>query len=312
MKHRFLLGLLLLANLSWSQYFSGDIHYAYSVVPTSDTIDLSALEAYYDGKIAIYTITNNYYKSVTNKKDSFVYSYTYDNLSKRMYDQYADRKYVSYRDSRKSNYEYRASEVFKDSLTTVLGYESYMVKYDADYGKSTSYYSDRIRVDYTTFEGHQVGNWYNKLKEVNGSIVLKSITEYEGYLEVMEAVKIVPRTVDKSEFTVSEDQEIVAAFSALDKKIEMEEPTQEQIDCFVGKISTAITENSIQEATTIYIKMVITDSGELKHLEPASDYDIKLIQVALDILQNCDLTFIPGQIDDQNVSAEVYFPIKFK
>lgn len=90
-------------------------------------------------------------------------SYTYDNKTKRMFDDYANMSYVTFRDSRRVNAEYYGSEIFKDSTTTILGYDCYLVVNESEFGMSKTFYPNDIKVNYADFEGHKVGNWYNKL-----------------------------------------------------------------------------------------------------------------------------------------------------
>ena len=98
------------------------------------------------------------------------YSYTYNDKTKRMFDDYGNQPYITFRDSQKANYTYFDSKIYKDSTINVLGHPCYMVLTSSEYGTSRTYYSDDVRVNHEDFEGHKVGNWYNKLKEVNGAI----------------------------------------------------------------------------------------------------------------------------------------------
>lgn len=312
MNNQLLLVLIFFSNVCFGQYFSGDIHYQLKIVPKSDTMNLDSLKATLTGEIAVYTITNNYYKSVYYKNDEFVYSYTYDDVSKRMFDEDANSEYITYRDSRRYNYKYNGSRVMKDSIEKVLDYNCFMVKYDSEYGKSKSFYSDQIKVDYSAFEGHKVGNWYERLKEVNGSIMLKTITEYDDYYKIREAIKIVPRTVQKEEFSIPYDKAVIASYSALDKQVELLVPTESQVDCYMSKVQSAVKNSSLGQPITVYLKMVVTENAEIKFIQPLEEYEPNIYKAAVDILENCSLSFTPGQINNEKVSSEAYFPINFK
>ena len=291
-----------------AQYFSGEITYQIKIVPKSDTVTVKDIMDLKHGTRAKYVITSKKYKSTYFKDDKYNYSYTYDDATKRMYDDYSNKPYVTFRDSQKANYEYFGSSIYKDSTTTVLGHDCYMVLTRSEYGTSRTYYSDDIRVNYADFEGHQVGNWYNKLKEVNGAITLKTVTEHDTYFEIQEAVKIVERHVDDSDFKLP-NKPIAAAFSALDTRVEMVEPTREQIQCYQDKVSAVSKEKG--DKYVCYISFLLQKNGAIMYVEPYEKDESGFYEVAVEIIQNCGFKFLPGAIDGKQVDSQVYFPIEF-
>ncbi len=300
--------LIIFPVISYPQYFSGEITYQIEILPKSDTIDVKDIIDMKHGTQAKYVITSKKYKSTYFKNNKYNYSYTYDDKTKRMYDDYSDKPYVTFRDSQKGNFEYFGSNVYKDSIINVLGHDCYMVVTKSEYGTSRTYYSDDIRVNYSDFEGHQVGNWYNKLKEVNGAITLKTITEHDTYFEIQEAVKIMERNVDDNDFELP-NKPVAAAFSALDSRVEMIQPTPEQIQCYQEKVSKA--SNKDGEKYICYMSFLLQKDGTIGYIEPYEKDDSGFYLVASDIIQNCGFQFQPGIINEQQVDSQVYFPVEF-
>ncbi|WP_281541581.1 hypothetical protein [Maribacter aestuarii] len=291
-----------------TQYFSGEITYEIKIIPKSDTVNLKKVVEMKHGTTASYLITARHYKSTYFKDGKYNYSYTYDDETKRMYDDYWDKPYVTFRDSRKGNFEYSGSKILKDSTAIILGHDCYLVVTESEYGTSKTYYSDEIKVDYTDFEGHKVGNWYNKLKEVNGAITLKTITEHESYFEIQEAIKIYQRKVKNKEFELPK-KPIAASYTALDKQIEMQQVSQEQIQCYQLKVGAV--SNQEGEKVTSYVSFLLQNDGEIRFVEPYEEDKDELYKVAIDIINSCGFKFIPGMIAGEPVDSQVYFPVEF-
>lgn len=303
-----LLAIFIIPLFVHAQNFSGEITYEIKVIPKSDTVDLKRITDQKEGTTAKYLITAKRYKSSYFKDGEYSYSYTYDDETKRMYDDYADKPYMTFRDSRKSNGEYGKSIIRKDSTTTVLGHLCYMVISESEYGKSKTYYSDDIKVDYNDFEGHKVGNWYNELKEVDGAISLKTITDHDTYIEIQEAIKIDERKVKEKEFDLPE-KELAASFTALDNQVEMKQPTQNQIQCYQKKVGSVSKMEG--EKYICYISFILKKDGQMKFIEAYEEDDDGFYKVALDVVENCGFEFNPGTIAGELIDSEVYFPIEF-
>lgn len=295
-----------------SQNFTGEIEYKISYLPKTDNVNIDSIKANSPGNKAIYIIKDGQYKNSYYKNDVYNYSYTYDNVSKRMYDDNIERDYITYRDSRKANLEMFESEVFKDSLSEILGRECFLVKYAKEKGTSKTLYSNSVRVNFSSFEDHKVGNWYERIKEVDGCISLKTITEYDDYYIINEAIRINERPVNEDEFKLPKDKLIVASYSALDKNVDLNPPTQETINCYREKVQNALKSNPITEPLTIYLSLIVHENGEITNIETVEKDELGLYQTAIDILKNCDLKFIPGQIEDKAISSIAYFPIQFQ
>ncbi|MEM6719626.1 MAG: hypothetical protein AAF611_09940 [Bacteroidota bacterium] len=312
MKYLLIFLILTIPSTCLAQHFSGEITYKISIVPKTNELNVDSLKSISQGEITTYKITSNYYKSTYFKNNKETYSYTYDNISKRMYDTYVDRPYITFRDSRKANFDYKPGKIYRDSIVKILGKDCFMVKYESSYGNSTTYYSDNIKVDYETFKGHQVGNWYNKLSEVDGCITMKTITELDTHYEIMEAVKITPMKLSQKDFEIQPDKLIVADFTALDKMVELSPPSEETIKCYQEKTTQGQSKRIDKtEPEACYVSFVITTKGELLFPETYDNPNQKLDIIAMDIIKNCGLSFVPGEIQGRKVSSMVYFPIQF-
>lgn len=305
---KLLILILVIPIFAHAQYFSGEITYEIKIIPKTGTINLEEIIALKDGTIASYLIKSKHYKSTYFKDGKYSYSYTYDDETKRMFDDYSDKSYITFRDSRKANFEYYSSEIFKDSIETILGYDCYMVLTESEYGTSKTYYSNDIKVNYSDFEGHNVGNWNNKLKEVDGAITLKTVTEHEAYFEIQEAIKIDERKVLINEFDLPK-KPIAASFTALDTQVEMKQPSQEQIQCYQQKVRAV--SNQSGEKITSYVSFLLLKNGEIKFVEPYQEDLNSFYKVAVDIIKNCGFQFNPGMIAAEPVDSQVYFPVEF-
>lgn len=311
MRYKRLILLLLISVSVNAQYFSGEIEYDIKIIPKRQNLDLDSLWSLKHGKKVKYLITSNFYKSTYFNNNQRTYSYTYDNISKRMYDEYVNKPYITYRDSRRANFNYKKSKIFRDSVVNIMGKDCFIVKYESNYGKSTTFYSDEIKVDYESFKDHQVGNWYNKLREVDGCISIKTITEFEDYFEIQEAIKITPLELNQGNFAVGTDKIIVASYSALDKRVELVQPTKESIECYRKKLEIGKSKKVTDESLICYLSFVINKNGELSFPEPFEESNPELNKVAVDIIKNCGFKFNPGEIENRVVSSLVYFPIEF-
>jgi hypothetical protein len=296
----------------YAQNFSGEIEFQISFIAKNDKVNIDSIKSANYGDRAIYLIQDGYYKNMLYKNDKLKYSYTYDNVSKRMYDEEVDRNFITFRDSRKGYDAPFKSQIYKDSTLTILGKSCFLVTYQDENSFTKSYYSKKVKVDHNLFANHNVGNWYNKLKEVDGSIGLKTITEYEDHIVIYEAVNIKKSKVKQTAFDLPKEKMIVASYYALDKNVELSNPNEEQLNCYFDKIKKAKSESSTTEPFTSIISFVLTENGELKHIEPIEKDEYGFYKVALDIIENCQLKFIPGQINKQPVSSFTFLPITFE
>lgn len=302
--------MLLSVHFSQAQNFSGEVVYRIKIIPTNDSLNLQKLLQEKKGTSASYIIAKGNYKSTYYKNNDPAYSYTYHDYTKKMYDDNIEEEYITYRDSRKSDTKYYDSKIYKDSTIKVLNYSCYLVKSSADYGHTKTYYSEKIRVPFESFKGHQVGNWYNELKAVDGAIMLKSITTYKDYVEVQEAIKVTERKVAPDEFNLPQKL-IVASYSVLDQRVKLQEPTPQSIECYRMNILKAPGPYGHTKKVNAIVSFILTVEGNIKFVKPYEKDEFGLYKIAVDIINNCGLKFTPGMINGKLVDSEVYFPVEF-
>ncbi len=293
-----------------AQDFSGEIVYKTTIIPKEGAeLDEFVMEQH--NRISKYIITSKRYQSTYYVGDTVNYSYTYDNDSKRMYDYHRDNSYVTYRDSRIANTDYYGSLVYRDSIVHVLGYECFVVESEADFRKTFTYYAKDLKIDYESFDGHLVGNWYEKLKEVDGSINLGYTTEHDDYYSKTEVLEVNRRKVKAKEFDLP-DLPIAASYTVLTKPVDLTQPSNEAIQCYQTKLASASEIEGRIEDYTAYIRFLVTKEGEVKFVSSVYEDEFGLNELAMDMVKNCGFTFSAGEIDGVKVDSEMYFPVEFK
>lgn len=300
--------LLILPLFGFAQNFTGEIIYETRIIPKSDEVELQQLIEEKQGNTSSYLITDRQYKTTIFEKGEFSYSYTYDSETKRMYDERAEQPYLTYRDATNANNESYSSQIYKDSTTNILGHEAYLTYQESEYGKSKSYLSSELKVNYEKFEGHEVGNWYNHLKAHDGAMTLRTITEYDTYFEVSEAVSVKKRKVKPKEFKLP-NKPIAASFSVLDQNANLNEPTQNQIQCYQNKVRNA--SKSGGEQYRVYVTFLLEQDGTIRFIDTVEKDEGDLYKVAIDVIKNCGFSFVPGKIKEEAVASQVVFPIDF-
>lgn len=292
--------------------FSGEIVYRTTVVPTSATINVDSIMQSLTGDETRYIINDSIYKSSYYQDGEFVYSFTFDTETKRMYDYRPGKKYVTYRDSQQPNDTELDLTINRDSVISILGYEAYQTT-NKTYGyTSTTYYSDAVRVNYSAFEGHNVGHWYERLQLTDGAISLKSISYKETHSEIFEAVEVNRRALKPDEFALPEGLPVIASYSVLDEQVELINPTPNQIRCYQSKIAAApdIFENENRPFTSYVGFMITTEGKAVLPFAPEED-EYGLFEIALDIIKTCNFNFKPGKIDGKEVESESFLPVNF-
>ena len=144
---------------------------------------------------------------------------------------------------------------------------------------------------------------------MDGAITLKTVTEFETYYEIQEAVEINQREVQNTEFNLP-DKPVAASFTALDKRVEMIQPSKEVGNCYLQKMAEANYSGS--EKLTVYLSFLLTRDGAINFVEPYGEDDIALQRAAIDIMKNCGIQFVPGEIGGKPVDSQVYFPVEFR
>lgn len=308
-----ILVLILIPLSTHSQDFSGIIHYKHTIIPK---VSPDSMEVEYEsllGDSSTYAITSGYYASKHFKKNRFEYSYTYHDETKYMYDEHHNKSYITYRKSWTAESEGtdRDIKAHRDSTITVLGEKAFLVTSGYNESLNRSYYSLNKRVNIDSFKDHSVGDWNKRLALNNGGILLKSITEYEDYIEIREAVKIDEKKLTKADFKLNEDKKVVASFSALDELPRLNQLSSDQFRCYQSSINRAKSNHKLETYPIIYLTFILQPDGEMESISVFERDEYGFFLDAIDILKNCNLMFLPGLIADKPVASEVYFPVDF-
>lgn len=305
------LTLMVLISVNAFAQFNGEITYEYKIVPSNENVNIDSLYDNLTGSSSVYVITDSYYKSTYYKNGDMTYSYIYHDETKRMYDDQAKLNYITYRDSRVSNLGGNEFEIFQDSTINILGQEAILLKTDYDGYANKSYYSTTKKVNYETFKGHEVANWYNRLKALDGGILLKSITYYDDHTQIITAINVTERPVNRDEFNLPAGKLIAASFSVLEEKVELKTPSRDQIQCYQQMVQKTVSTVVKTDPITIYLQFILNENGEISDLSVLERDKYGLYLTAIDILKNCGLRFKPGKIDGKPVTSETYFPVEF-
>lgn len=300
-----------LVSLACAQHFSGEVVYKLSIIPNPG-VDVDSILRQQPGTSSVYLITDKYYKSTYFRDGKEAYSYTYLDETKLMYDVDAGKPYVTYRDSRKPNNELVKSTIYKDSSAIILGYTCYMVEYIYKNYTAKTYYSDKVKINYESFHGHEVGNWYSTMKAVNGSLGLKTITTYDDHVEVHEVVEVKSRAVRRAEFDLPTDKPLYASFSVLESQVILKQPSEESITCYQSHLLKAPDLYGRTKTYTSYVRFVVSNTGAINYTSALDDDAYGLGKIAVEIINTCGLEFTPGLIRGKPQGSEVYFPVEFR
>lgn len=291
-----------------AQFFSGELSYKKRIIAKTPTFNADSATNADLGTEMTYLITRHFYKSVYFKEGKEVYSYTYHDDAKRLYDEYADTEYITYRDSRKGNTSMIRSRVYKDSVRMVAGHPCFMTEAIYENYILKTYYATDIKIDPESYKGHEVGNWYNSIREVGGALSLMSISEYTDRVEILEVVKITPRPLTSTDFKIPPNKLVVASAVALDRRVQMQSPSLATQACFEKKFEEA---PATDKEIVSYVTFIVSDQGVVSHITPYEEDEYGYYEIAVDIISSCGLEFNPGEIAGEPVSSLVYFPVSF-
>jgi hypothetical protein len=290
-----------------AQFFSGELSYKRTIIAKTSRFNVdSAMNAGFGSEMT-YLITQHFYKNIYLKDGKEQYSYTYHDDTKRMFDDYADKDYITYRDSRKGNNAMIRSRIYKDSLREVAGHSCFMSETIYDSYIQKTYYATDLRIDPESYRGHLVGDWYNRIKEVDGALSLMSISEYADRIEIQEVVKITPRELKARDFELPRKKILAASFSALDKRVEVQATSLASQACYRKKLEEA----PRGERYVAYVTFIVSEKGKVSNIEPYMKDNQGYYEIAKEIVTSCGIGFKPGEIDGKPVSSLVFFPVTF-
>lgn len=291
------------------QDFSGKITYSFEYRPKDSSTKVKDLVVDMPTDSVVYTIKNGHYQSQRYFEGKCIEFYTYNNSTKKMYYTTEDRDYFIYffpHDQRYSSPIFTEKQKYEKQI---LDYTTSLVTTIVDGMEMLNFYSPEIRVEPSSFEGHAFGGWYELLKRNNGAIPLKTATNYYDHYEVKTATKIEFIDLDNSFFEVPEGNEIVASRESLDELAHAEDPTPETYYCYMSKIEE-IADKMIEGKNYNYVlRMVIDTDGSVSHIKAINSDYLGFDKVAEKIVEECNLEFNPGKINDLPQKAEIFFPL---
>lgn len=84
----------------------------------------------------------------------------------------------------------------------VLAYACNAVVFLSESKKTTYYFSKDISINPEIFKAHRFGNWATYLKQSNGGLALKIVTEHSGYTQIIEAIKVEKKKIAQKRFEI--------------------------------------------------------------------------------------------------------------
>jgi hypothetical protein len=293
--------------------FSGKITFLRRIIPKDHRIKADSVLDSYLGDSAIYTISGPYYKSTFYRKGKETYSYFYHHPEFRFYHILKSKNYITYTDSRSPDINSLISSItpYRDSIDTVAGYQVYKVEKVYEGLSTIGWYSDQLRIDPDRFKGHSASDWHYELTQTGGAISIRSISHYEQYTEIFEAVHITRKQLNPYHFSVPKGRPIVASADALDKQVELT-ITPEIKKCYKEKSRAIPTIHAGKETYGLQVLFVVTDRGEIQHINVMSKDPYGLHKIAIEVIRGCGLKPKPGEVNGKPVSSEYMMMLGFK
>ncbi len=187
--------LLLLIIKVEAQPFEGEVIYENSYtskIPSISSEELSNMM----GTTYEYYIKNDKYKSVTN--GNFAQMQVYIPSENRLYSKLSVSDTLHWSDGN-NNMDEAISYEIKKNQAEILGYKCNALIVLTKTGKSTYYFSKKIKVDPELYKNHRYGNW-NLIMAQTKSLPLKIETEKPQFTMVSTAVEITEMELEDSFF----------------------------------------------------------------------------------------------------------------
>lgn len=303
-----LLFILSIFSLSQAQ-FSGEIVYKFEYQTQNNQAITDILE---DPKIdsVRYYINEHAYKSVSYSQGEIIEEYVYDPASKKMLFSMGNRPYYLYLQTDLEKFKGKAKlKIKRKEKEKILVYSAYKTVNTSS--GEINYYADEITIDASNFSSHYFMQWNEILKQTNGGIPLKTITQHQGYTEIKTAIKIEKLTKKQLDFSFKDNKLQVAAYNNLDEVIAYPELKDEGFWCYQEFINQHSDRLILGKDYLIMLRFIVHADGEISHIEiEESDFEY-LNDVAKKIIKSCSLGFEPGSIDGKPVSSEIFYPIHF-
>lgn len=295
-----------------AQTFQGEITYKTTFISHIPGVSDDSLQQVMGRTHSTYLISDEGYKTTYYNGDQFVYSYTYEVATGRMYDASEGKGYITWRDSRKETTPVFPITVNRDTAIKVLGKRCYLVTHDGvNSTRYLAWYSNKLRVDYRPFVDHAIGNWNGMLKATDGGLPLKSIVQRSDYTEIIEAVAINKRQVAFHEFSLPPNKKVAASINVLD---EPPSPIMTDADreCYrrAGLLAKEIVAEG-HEPEIVLIRFFMSADGQIGEYGFVYTNEGPFHKLALDCLLYCVYKFTPATLNGLPVDSELIIPFNF-
>jgi hypothetical protein len=298
-------------NIIFSQEFSGKITYAFSYEAKDKSVPTENLVIDTPTDSVVYTIKNGHYKSERYFEGKLIEYYTYSTSDKKMYYTTEDRDYFIYFFPHDQKYASKVYSEVHEGYDEILGYSTYKSTDIVAGSEHLNFYSSAIYVEPASFEGHLFGAWYELLKNNDGAIPLRTVTNNYDHYEIKSAIQITPLELSKKDFELDKNTEVVASRESLDILAEANEPDQATYFCYMAKVEE-IAGKMIEGKNYNYVlRMVVDEGGNPTHIKAINSDYLGFEKVAEQIINECGFKFTPGQINNQYQKAEIFMPLGF-
>lgn len=308
MKYHLILLFIFIFNLTQAQ-FSGKIVYEFEYQTTNNQAINNVIDGVIIDSVA-YFINKNSYKSLSYSQGEIVEEYVYDPASKKMLFSMGNRPYYLYLQTDLEKFKEETKlKIKRKEKEDILGYSAYKTVNTSS--GEINYYADEITIDASNFSSHYFMQWNDILKQTNGGIPLKTITQHKGYTEIKTAIKIEKKASEKLDFSFDETKMQIAAYNNLDEVIEFPELNDVSLWCYQAQVEKQSHQLIDGKDYQLVLRFVIHPDQSISHVEiEESDYEY-LNETAKSIIETCDLGFEAGKINGESVSSEIYYPINF-
>lgn len=302
---------LLSVAVTHAQHFSGKITYDFSYSPKDKKVHQKDLVVDMPTDSVVYTIMDGHYKSKRYYHGKLIEFYTYTAETKKMFYTTEDRDYYIYFLPHNKKYKtsfFTEHHTGKDSILNFSTHKSTSVIGGKE---NLNFYTPSIAVDPASFYGHFFGAWDQLLKENDGAIPLRTVTNNFDHYEIKSAIRVAHLTLSPSDFEPEKDMQIVASRESLEIPAEAIDPSQATYFCYMAKVEEVAGKMIEGKNYNYVLRMVIDEDGQASRIKAINSDYLGFDKIAEQIIKKCDFTFVPGQISGQYQKAEIFMPLGF-
>lgn len=296
-------------NLS-SQTFSGKITYEFTYVSKDKKVKQRELVIDMPTDSVVYTIMNGHYKSERYYKGELIEFYTYSAEFKKMFYTTNDREYFIYYLPHDQKYKTTLYTEHHSGKESILSFSTYKSTSVIGGQENLNFYSPEISIDPASFEGHFFSAWDELLKHNDGAIPLRTITNNYDHYEIKSATRVEHLNLQNSDFKPKKNVEIVASSESIEIPPLIDKHKQADYFCYMAKVEEIASKMIEGKKYNYMLRMVIDENGKASHIKAINNDYLGFEKVAKEIINECNISFIPGKIGDRNHKAEIVIPFE--